>query len=55
MGHQSKPKIIWPATAADQGGEQNINQDAKIAGKNVISSISNSFETNNQVLNIILL
>ena len=55
MGYQSKRKIIRPATAADQGGEENINQDAKTAGKTVISSISNAFETNSQVLNIILL
>ena len=47
MGYQSKHKIILPATTADKGGEQTINQDAKTFGKNVISSISNAFDTSN--------
>ena len=35
------------ATAADQRGEQTINQDAKTAAENIICSISNALETNN--------
>ena len=35
------------ATAADKGGEQTTNQDAKTAAENVICSISNALETNN--------
>ena len=35
------------ATAAEQRGEQTINQDAKTAAEHVIYSISNAIKTNN--------